>query len=70
MRMCMRDNKPVIGLGLGFNMLAFYCATGIPFDLKFVPKINNQIKTESKVENNRYKKAIINPFNGDFYEYI
>ena len=31
----MKENKRVIGLGLGFNLLLFYCHTGIPFDVAF-----------------------------------
>jgi hypothetical protein len=32
----MKENIKVIGLGLGFSLLTFYCHTGIPFDMAFL----------------------------------
>ena len=32
----MTHHKHVLGIGMGFNLLAFYCHTGSPFDYVFI----------------------------------
>ena len=53
----MTAQKPLIGLGLGLNLLNLYASTGIPFDYVFYVDRTEEERYELKTE--KYKKAII-----------
>ena len=53
----MTAQKPLIGLGLGLNLLNLYASTWIPFDYVFYVDRTEEERYELKTE--KYKKAII-----------
>lgn len=58
--MCMKSNKKLLGIGLGFNLLIYYYQTGIPYDLLIFEE-GNEVKIEGK-----YRKAIVDGETGDY----
>ncbi|CDW91080.1 UNKNOWN [Stylonychia lemnae] len=66
-RLCMQVSKPLIGLGLGLNLLNLYSSTGLPFDYVFYVDRTEEERSELKAE--KYKKALIDEQSGDYYLY-
>ena len=58
----MTHHKHVLGIGMGFNLLAFYCHTGSPFDYVFIDDQAADFNFNKQI-----KKACIDPNSGDFY---
>ena len=63
----MQVQKPLIGLGLGLNLINLYASTGLPFDYVFYVDKTEEERYEIKTE--KYKKAIIDEQSGDYYLY-
>ena len=59
--MCMKHNKRVVGIGLGFNLLLYYAQTGLPYDL-IMEEEEQSVHVEGK-----YRKAVIEGKTGDYY---
>eukprot|EP00347_Sterkiella_histriomuscorum_P023624 403333952 len=68
-RHTIKQKKPLLGLGLGFNLLNLYSTTGLPYDHIFY--LEQQISPETLNTNpltkQKYKKVIIDEQSGDYY---
>ena len=63
----MQARKPVLGLGLGMNLLVLWTQTKLPYNLVFMQDPVNL--GEEFLHNDKFKKAVVDDQTGYYFSY-